>query len=360
MVPRTDRQKLLNYLYKHDYLDVFIFLILSLDDLENRSCLVEQNLKELKEKMDSITRKATENPDGFGPGNIEIHSMFKDVHYMGLEIIQKLNILAEMLAVYYHMIRTENIRKLPKCIGKRDFRPRKLRAEFDYFKEQTLDDIWKNFKYPDVRKFPELSSEQQDALQQMLKKSAENIAGGFKEIYKFQKNFREVYNKYKHTLSEITGVFGFDKKRKQIQTHVFVRHKEKDKFYTYVFSTTPSEINYFREIAARIYKILHALIDSALLHIANEENNFMPRTLFVEENCKTKLKEITEKVCSCVMPEFTSKVAVKPPEPEVANKINKKLQEDHIYRMNKDILNVEELFKSTKISQRDKPKRQRD
>lgn len=354
MIPKTDRKKLLSYLHKHEYLDVFVFLILSLDNLENRGRLVERNLKEFEEKMDSITRKANENSDEFGPGDVKIHSMFKDVHYMGLEMIQKLNILTEMLAVYYHMIRTGNIRKLPKCIGKGDFRPSELHTEFDYFEEQTLDDVWKNFKYPDVRNFSELSPEQQDVLQQMLKKSAKNILGGFKEIYKFQKNFREVYNKYKHTLAEIAGIFGFDGKGKQIQTHVFVRHKEKGKFYTYVFSTTPSEINYFREIAERVYKILRVLIDSALLYIANEESDFIPRTLFVEENCKAKLKEITEKVRSCVMPEFTSKVAVKPPEPKDVNKINQKIQGDHIYRMNKDILNIEELLKSIKISQRGK------
>jgi len=263
MFPKADPQKLLSYLHETKYADVLIFLIISSQNLQSRVNLVDKNIKELEEKIKKITKKVEENPNAIVPNDTEISSTFRDIHYTELEVIQRLNILIELLAVYYRTIRTD-VRKMPKLIGRKDFRPKKLYQEFNYFNNQKLGDVWTNFKYPNVKYFSELTPQEQSVLKQLLKESAQKILEGFKEIFQFQRKFRIIYNKYKHTLSELTGLFGIDEKGKRLQTHIYIRHKENDKFCTYMIPASSDEVQYFIEIAARAYKLLRVLIDNTL------------------------------------------------------------------------------------------------
>lgn len=344
MVPKSDPAKVKEYLLNNDYLEVYLFLITSSDNLTNRAILLDKNIRELGEKIKKMIEKVSENPDKIVPEDPEISSMFKDVHYTELEVIQKINILIELLAVYHHAIRV-NLKELPRYIGKNDFPPKELYKEFEYFNTQKLSDVWANFKYPDVTHFTELSIEEQNTLRSLLEESAQKILESFKEIYRFQKNFRTVYNKYKHTLSESPGVFGLDNVRKEIHANIYVRHKEDDKVCTFIIPTTLDEVKYFNEIAARVYKMLHTLIDDTLLYIVNEEKDFIPRTLFIEKTNETKFKEIADKIQSCIIPQFTSRMIVKPPDQKDLERINKELHEKHIYRMERDMLDINNLLK---------------
>lgn len=352
MVSKSDPKKVKKYLHTNKYLDVYIFLISSLDNLGNRAILLGKNLREFEEKLKEMLEKVTANPDEIVPENLEISSLFKSIHYNELEVIQRINILIELLAVYYHMIRT-NLRELPKSIGKKDFSPSELYKEFDYFKNQKLIDTWTNFKYPDVSHFTELSIEDQNTFQELLEQSAQKILESFKEIFQFQKNFRTVYNKYKHTLSEFTGVFGIDKARKLVQTHIYLRHKENDRFYSYMVPASFDEVKYLKEIGARVYHLLRVLIDNTLLFLVNEEKDFIPRTLLIEKKDEGKFKELADKIQSCIVPKFTSRMNVNLPDQKSLQKINKKLREDHIYRMNKDILDIKSLLKEGVTISRD-------
>jgi len=199
------------YLKDNDYVDVFIFLILSADNLRNRGLLLKGSISGMEDKLKRLLEKIEENPD-VDPRNREVSTNVKDVHYAELEVIQRLNILIELLAVYYRIIRT-NLRELPKAIGKGDISARQLYSEFAYFKDQTLNDVWSNFKYPDVHGFSELSPEEQKTLKNLLDKSVKQIHSLFCKIFEFQKRFRPVYNKCKHTLSELTGIYGINKER---------------------------------------------------------------------------------------------------------------------------------------------------
>jgi len=344
MVSKSDPNKVSKFVCGNNYVDVYIFLITSLDNLRNRGSLLDKSIKGLQEKIQKMIQKVSAETQAIVPENLEASSMFKDIHYTELEIIQQLNILIELLGVNYHLIRT-NVRDLPKCIGRKDFSPEQLHHEFDYFKGQTLTDVWNNFHYPNTVRFSELSDEENNFLKELLSRSAAKILDAFKELYQFQKNFRQVYNKYKHTLSEFTGVFGLDKVRKQVQTHIYVRHKEDDKVCTYVIPVSLDEVKYFNEIAARAYLIVQNLLDNALLHIVNEEKDFIPRTLFIEKVDEAKFKEIADKVQCCVMPSFTSKMIVRLPDQKSIEEMNKELTERHIYKMNNDILDLDSLLK---------------
>ncbi|MEM2914236.1 MAG: hypothetical protein QXH91_02375 [Candidatus Bathyarchaeia archaeon] len=343
MVSKADPNKVWKYLIDNNYLDVYIFLISSLDNLRNRASLLNKNIKELEEKIKRMIEQVNLSSEKIVPENTEVSSMFKDIHYAELEVIQRINILIELMAVYYYMIRS-NLKELPRCIGRNDFPTKKLRQEFEYFNNQKLTDVYVNFNYPNANSFDELSDEEKKILKELLNQSATKILSAFKEIYRFQKNFRTVYNKYKHTLSEFTGVFGIDYARKEIQTHIYVRHKENDEFCTYIIPVSLDEVKYFTEISARVYLVLRALIDGVLLRIVNEGRDFIPRTLFIEKAYETKFKEIADKLQTCVMPEFISKMIVKPPDQKTIEQINRQLREQHIYKM-KDILDIGNLLK---------------
>jgi len=340
MVAKSDPKRVKQYLIDNNYIQVLFFLIYSLDNLRERNILLDKNITELQEQINKIF-ELLNDPKNFVPDNPKVNSMFKALHYTTLEIIQRINILIELLAIYYHIIRTD-LRKLPTSVGKKDFPPKELYKEFEYFNNQSLAEIWNNFHYPDVEYFKELGREEKDTLQNILDKSATKILEAFKEIYLFQKNFRIIYNKYKHNLSEITGFFGVDYNAKIIRTHVFVRHKENGGFKTGVIPVSPNEVKYFSEVALRVYVVSLALIEGALLYIVNEERDCVPMRIFPRTE---KYKEIADKIQSCIMPSFTSKGIAKPPNQKDVSRIDKVIQEKHIYWMNKDILDLDSLLK---------------
>lgn len=344
MTAKADPKRVEKFLKENNYLDVYIFLITSLDNITNRAILLDKDIKKFEEKIRETVKKVDENLDEIVPDNPEISRMFKDIHYIELEIIQRINILIELLAVYYHMTRTD-LKKLPKCIGIKDFPPKEMHNEFKYFKQQNLNDVWTNFKYPNVKYFTELSVVEQNTLEQLLKESTQKILESFKEIDQFRRHFRAIYIKYKHTLSEFTGIFGIDKNNRQIQTHIYLRDEKKGKVSTYMIQVSLDAVRYFDEIATRVYNLLRVLIDNTLLYIVNEEKNFIPRTLFIDRKNEMNFKMIVEKIQSCIMPNFISKVIVKPPDSKNIDKVNQQLLKDHIYQMNKDILDLKELLK---------------
>lgn len=354
MVSKAEPTKVLNYWIANDYLDVAIFLITSLDNLRNRGNLLKRDLDELKRKLKEIDEKIVQNPDVAVPENLEISQLFKDFHYTELEVIQRVNILIELLAVYYFVMR-KNLRELPKAIGSRDIRPRELHKEFNYFVRQDMKDVWRNFKYPDVTHFVELSSKEQNTLGKILTKSAVSTLKKFREVYEFQRNFRIVYNKYKHTLSESTGMFGINKEKLIVQSHIFVRHKEEEKtssgkvetkYHTYLIPVSLGIIEYFDKIARNTWTLLEFLIGNTLYFLANKEKDFIPKRLFVEsEEDKNDLIQICNKVTTYAIPNIRGRIKAKAPDQQTMEQINKKIKTNYIYRMDKDIFNIETLLK---------------
>lgn len=355
MVSKSDAAQVLNYWIDNNYLDVAIFLITSLDNLRNRGILLKKNLDRLSKELKQLCQTISVNPEEVDPKNKEFSQMFKDLHYLELEIIQRISIFIELLAVYYYMIRT-NLRELPKAIGSRDI-GFPLYKEFSYFRNQNTDDIWRNFRYPNVTNFSELSLEEKNILNEILKNSANLTLQHFKEVYQFNINFRTLYNKYKHTLAEQTGIFGIDKKRHLIESSVFVRHKVEDRrtkaitYYTYLMPLSFDTIRYFDKVARSAWTLLQLLIHNTLLSLVNEEKDCIPQTLFFKkEEHKKKLDQITKKIKTYTMPNVEGMVIVKPPKKEDRKKIDEIIKRNHIYRLKKDILDIEGLKKTVRVS----------
>lgn len=290
MVSQSDPAKILSYWVNNDYLDVSTFLITSLDNLRNRGAILKKDLDELNNGLRQLCQKIGENPDSVSQ-NKEISQMFKDLHYLELEVIQRICILIELLAVYHRVIRT-NLRDLPKSVGSRDIKPQDLYQEFAYFRKQTINDVWRNFRYPNVANFSDLTLEEKKLLNEILKDSANLTLLHFNEVHKFNVNFRTLYNKYKHSLAECTGIFGIDKEKYLIESKVFVRHKVEEKraktaiHYTYMVPLSSDTIQYFEKVARSAWTLLQLLVENTLLSLANEEKDFIPRTLFIEKESK--------------------------------------------------------------------------
>jgi hypothetical protein len=294
-----------------------------------------------------MIQKISENPD-VNHSNKEVSQLLKDLHYLELETIQRTSIFIELLAVYYNIMR-KNIRDLPRAIAKQDINF-SLYSEFEYFRNQSVEDIQRNFKYPDVNNFSELASDEKRELKDILEESANMMLDFFKEIYRFNHHFRPIYNKYKHVMSEFTGNYGIDKERHNIESRVFVRQKDIDKknnphYSVYIIPLSTEEIQYFDKIARHVWTLLSFLLDNQLYSFANEGKDFIPRNLLIpEEGKKQKIRQITEKITSYSLPNLQAMLKTNPPpDAELRSKINEALKTDFVYVMHKDILDVEFL-----------------
>jgi hypothetical protein len=303
-----------------------------------------------------MIQKISENPD-VSHSNKEVSQLFKDLHYLELETIQRTSIFIELLAVYYHIMR-KNIRDLPRAIAKQDINF-SLNSEFDYFRNQSVEDIQRNFKYPDVNNFSELASDEKKELKEILEESAKMMLDFFKEIYRFNHRFRPIYNKYKHVMSEFTGVYGIDKERRNIESQVFVRQKDVDKknnphYSVSIIPLSTETIQYFDKIARYVWTLLTFLLDNQLYSFANEGKDFIPRNLLApEKGKKQRIEQITEKITSYCLPNLQSMVKINPsPDAELRSKINEALKTEHVYVMHKDIFNVE-FLKDSQITRSD-------
>lgn len=339
MLSRDNKENISTYLTKKKYFNLYIFLKISLANIENRSNFIKKEIKELENKI----KKAEEldkNKDGLTQHDTKVVDIFRDIHYRVLEIIAKINIFIELLAVYYNLIR-KDIRKLPTSIGQKDFDRNKLYDEFKYFNKQKIENILTNFKYPNVKIFNKLSQKEQIDLEKLLKKSAEEILKYFKDIYKFQKNFRSIYNKYKHTPSEFTGQYEYKRGRSEITSEIYVRSKEKNKKYTYIIPVGFEIKEYFKEIEKKVSYILSVLIDNILLFIINRERDCIPRNIKFKKEDGLKYKKIKEKIKSYITPDnFIRNGREIMIIPVLNNKALNKLKDDYIYKKEGDIFEI--------------------
>lgn len=123
------------------------------------------------------------------------------------------------------------------------------------------------------------------------------------------------------------------------------------KSYTYIIPVDYETLKYLDSIGRVAYTLLHSLIDNTLLYLANEGKDFIPRTLFVEdETSKKNLIQICEKITTYVMPDIRGKMIAKPLDQSVLERMKKAFETNHIYQTEGDIFDLKSLKENVNIS----------
>jgi hypothetical protein len=343
MSSESEEQDIKEYLVKNDYIDLYVFLITSADNLRCRGNLLIWNIESLKQGLQQLCNEIGGNPD-IAQSDKGMNQKFKDLHYLELEVIQRINIFIELLAVYYHFSR-ENIRVLPRAIGENEF---SLSQEYRFFNRQKIYDIYKNFKYPNVENFTEISAEEKKVLSEILAESANKTREYFKDAYRFKRHFMDVYNKYKHVMSEVTGVYGINKDKKIIESRFYVRHKIVDKkgtrYNVFAVPLSWDTLQYFETVSRATWTLLMFLIENQLLALANQGRDIVPKHLAINQEAGEKIRQITAKITSYKQKEFNTIIKVNPPKDKaLQNKISKAFKDNSIYLMKNDIFDIESL-----------------
>ncbi len=347
MLSITNIKKILDKL-SGNCLEIFYCLSTLSDNIKNRADILKESKNEIEQKLEEMKVKIVQKDStiqNFIPGyDSEISSLCKSIHYKIIEMIQKINILIELFAVYYNKTKIrENLSKLPEWLP---FGQRELGNEFKEIKSQTFKEVRDSFKYPEnLDKFIELKKEDRDIIENILEESLQIIMKDLKEIIKFRYNFKDVYNNYKHTLSEETGSIGFDKNNNVIQSHIYITFNDNGKICEYLIPVDSEHIRYFYEIGGRATDLLFMLIDNNLLYFINEERDFIPRRLHkdIKNESKDNYFNIIKKIKSCTTQIPYIRAKIRPPIPEEQDKINQTIQEDHICKI---YLKVEDIKKT--------------
>ena len=145
-----------------------------------------------------------------------------------------------------------------------------------------------------------------------------------------------------------------------IESNILVRHRVEDertkttKYYIFLVPLSLDTIQYFDYVARLAWMLLQFLVDNTLISLANEEKDFVPRNLFFEkESNRERICQITEKIKSYIMPNFEGVLIVNPPlKDEDKKRIEETIKRDHIFKMAKDILNIENLQKTFRLEKK--------
>lgn len=164
---------------------------------------------------------------------------------------------------------------------------------------------------------------------------------------KFKRNFKQVYNKYKHVMAEVTGAYAFHKEKGVFESRFYVRHKVKENQYKiYTIPLSPDIIAYFRAIRRSAINLFNSLLDNQLLYLSNEGRDFIPRNLyFKRENTGKRLNEITLKIKSCTIPNYQAILKINRASIEGQHRMADAFRKNCIYVMTKDIYDKDALKK---------------
>src|SRR5574342_448342 len=106
MSKQIDEERFLRYLKKNKLTNTVNTLILTRDNLSNRTLLIEDKLTQYERIEDEIKNKYL--PGKSAQDQVSILSpLFKKLHYVQLEIIKDISILIETWLLYSYALRTD-------------------------------------------------------------------------------------------------------------------------------------------------------------------------------------------------------------------------------------------------------------
>jgi len=258
------KEEFLNYLKKSGYEDPWRYLILAKKNVELRGYLIETVFNQFEDNF-----KSTIDED------IQIH--VRKTHALQLDIISKLFALIEDFLWYNNILRTD-----PKSLSKKliiRFGVN-LDEELKYLENITKEQIHSDYKFPKLEDFS-ISEDDKQFLEKVLESQTTEIKKCLDEITKFWRNYKRVYNTYKHGLSAITGLYQIIKEKGVdiISSHIYVRNardREGNNVDTFMIPTNLVTAQYYDNIRKLVISVFFYLLDCHLYYINNRGKAFFP------------------------------------------------------------------------------------
>lgn len=295
-------KKLNSYVRKNKYSKLIHTLSTSKDSLQGRFLYLEELRNELEEEIKLIKNSvSTLSKD-------EISIRLKKMEQKQLQFILNLNILAEIFVNYFGIIR-KDFKILGTAIT--EFEPLGkggVKKEEEMMGKVSLKNISYIFKLPSNVVLQSLSSEEKNILNEKLKELKNTIRKDLKAIANYRKSYISIYNKYKHSLCEQTGMFAFNNNSLHATIYLVGEDKTEDRRFrrnkikkTYIVATGDDVFAYYDSIALKLYQVFNFLLDSTWLFIFNYgkktypmlNNYFCPSLVGKENEFKAVLSKMT-------------------------------------------------------------------
>lgn len=200
----------------------------------------------------------------------------KMLHYCQLEIIKDISILIETFLLYFNAFRTD-YKKVKENINKKP-RFNLFNDEIEYIRNLGVKEIKTVFLFPDVTDYP-LATHEKQYLRLQLSTACHRIKDSFKIICDFRIAYLEPYNKYKHTLSEHTGVFGI--LENNIYSNIYLTGEGKTRrnnntLKTYIIGTGTDVKDYYSNVILSIFALFSFMNSCYWLYILNKGKRAYP------------------------------------------------------------------------------------
>lgn len=170
------------------------YSVAAADNLERRTEDVRQLIDLARSRYSELENKVRE-----GAELKELTPQAKLLHYTILTVIERLCVLAETLFASLEIVAAD-YRKLPSKI----LRPVPFRKWVRWASEKRLKEIRRLFYFPRPRDIFR-SRARKLILRRVAKTALEKISEALGRVSSFYKDYVQVYNKYKHTVSESVG-----------------------------------------------------------------------------------------------------------------------------------------------------------
>jgi hypothetical protein len=281
------RDALIGYARRQNALPFIHYAVAAVDNVEKRA-------QEIRSLIDHASVRHAEMEDEAQNLDSSIYGLSrkaKDLHYVILSVVEKLEILAETFFTSVEVVR-KNYRKLPYAVLQKTSPWEQVR----WVKRAALGEVRSLFL------FPKPSAIFKDArhrriLRKVSASAILRIAQSLRQLALFLKRYRQIINKYKHTVSEHTGYVERVESggEKTIRTAIFFedyppprrdpakrgarrrrRPYRPPRPVTWVLLVEPEIFSYFHQILRDLVALHKLLLMTRLDHLHNQGGPFIP------------------------------------------------------------------------------------
>ena len=318
---------LMSYLKKKKLGNTFVLATKSLFISNGRYDLIQEKIKRYRDLI--LNPQLYQNNITFDVVKLQITQ---------LDLLSDIFILLEEYLGYGYNLRI-SLTQFPKSIAGHNRGV--IEKELNYLKNLKENDILNYLHLADYSSFP-VSKSHKTLIRKNNNKLKKEVYKRIKRILKFYTRYYRIYIKYKHILPAVLGIYGktYDSmnNKYEIDSHIYIRDYYKNKYTTYIISSTGlGSLNSYQEIAEDIKVVFEILLLSYINRMMNKEHPFLiPVNNYIDVERIDDWKEIIRQVnrFPSGLPILEIKVNTNPSKQK---ELNKKLNNDNVYQMKKDL-----------------------